>query len=541
MGAALVKEYCPNCIEPEDQGASRSLYVEAPETGSAEQEEQEPEPQAPQKPPRKWVLPPGEKLTVMMFGMTGAGKSSLGNLIADAPVFDSSDDTASVTNLDSIMKFEAEDGSLVLLDTIGLGDTEIDQEKVVASIRDVALSAPSGVDCLLYVMRNERITDDAIARLIYVTEYLWGSESLLNLYIVVTCASRYMQSRRDAEDWIRRQVEINWRFKHIFTIVGKNPNRFIFIDNPSLESGELKVEERREQSHQVLFKSFCKHPRDAVPPFTQAMMKQVQELTKTEQQELDEKEREVQRLQQEINKTQKGKKKGKKSEAEAETEAQSQAVDDGLQELMKKATEDMRQAKKAMNIKLAQVKADKAFQDQVREQAELATLKFSQDFQGGVGGDGNAGETQAKDAEKVKAGRNLLGALGRGLLGAAKKVTGMTGGKRASGGKNDTAAAAKAAAQVSSLSPEEEAKVILAKVRKSNQGTSPAQIFTSLGGWNGAGALTPMVFAKFLLNSAPGTRPASVGALWWRADTNGDGQVDIEEFKDFFKNHVDTA
>merc|ERR1719498_2381837 len=108
--------------------------------------------------------------------MTGAGKSSLANLLARSNVFAAGDDTASITNLDSVMKWEAEDASLVLLDTIGLGDTEIDQDKVVTSIRDVALSAIGGVDVLLYVMKNTRITDDAIMRLIYVTEYLWGSE-----------------------------------------------------------------------------------------------------------------------------------------------------------------------------------------------------------------------------------------------------------------------------------------------------------------------------------------------------------------------------
>lgn len=95
------------------------------------------------------------------------------------------------------------------------------------------------MDCLLYVMRNARITDDAISRLIYVTEYLWGDESLLNLYIVVTYASKYAKSRSEAEarcgfglhmgpkdDWIQRQVDINWRFKHIYSIVGCNPHRW---------------------------------------------------------------------------------------------------------------------------------------------------------------------------------------------------------------------------------------------------------------------------------------------------------------------------
>eukprot|EP00930_Biecheleria_cincta_P086667 TRINITY_DN75932_c0_g1_i1.p1 TRINITY_DN75932_c0_g1~~TRINITY_DN75932_c0_g1_i1.p1 ORF type:complete len:161 (+),score=21.47 TRINITY_DN75932_c0_g1_i1:115-597(+) len=86
----------------------------------------------------------GKKMTVMMFGMTGAGKSALGNLLAGHQYFASGDDTASVTNKQSVMRYEAADGSLIVLDTIGLGDTQIDQEKVVNSIRDSALSAPNG-------------------------------------------------------------------------------------------------------------------------------------------------------------------------------------------------------------------------------------------------------------------------------------------------------------------------------------------------------------------------------------------------------------
>ena len=95
-------------------------------------------------------------------------------------------------------------------------------------------------------MRNARITDDYITRLIYVTEFLWGPECLLNLYILITFAPKYLKSRAEANAWINRQVEINWRFKHIFSIVGNNPNRFIFVDNPDLESGELGIEDRRQ-------------------------------------------------------------------------------------------------------------------------------------------------------------------------------------------------------------------------------------------------------------------------------------------------------
>merc|ERR1719174_1223655 len=68
-------------------------------------------------------LPPDGELTVLLFGMTGCGKSSFGNLIVGDKVFDASDDTTSVTRMDSLLKFVTDDGALMLLDTIGLGDT----------------------------------------------------------------------------------------------------------------------------------------------------------------------------------------------------------------------------------------------------------------------------------------------------------------------------------------------------------------------------------------------------------------------------------
>eukprot|EP00931_Biecheleriopsis_adriatica_P087969 TRINITY_DN62372_c0_g1_i1.p1 TRINITY_DN62372_c0_g1~~TRINITY_DN62372_c0_g1_i1.p1 ORF type:complete len:524 (-),score=161.36 TRINITY_DN62372_c0_g1_i1:131-1666(-) len=475
---------------------------------------------------RKWVLPAGGKLSVMMFGMTGAGKSALGNLIADDAIFASGDDTASVTNLDSIMKYEAEDGALTLMDTIGLGDTEIDQEKVVSSIRDVALSAPNGVDCLFYVMRNARITDDAIARLIYVTEYLWGSESLLNLYIVVTCAARYLQSRKDAEEWIQRQVEINWRFKHIYSIVGNNPNRFIFIDNPDPASGEPETEERREKSHQAIMKCLCQHPRDAVPPFTQAMMKQVAEMTKKEREELDKKEKEMQRLQAEVKKSKKvlPKKKprraSQKSQDSNDSPIQKSEADLALESLMAKAKEDYQVAQKAMQKKLNEVKEDKTFQAAVRQQAERATFRFSNDF--------NKGERPGDNhQEKSQAASRMMSSLSKRLLGNGSKTT---------------SADVKNMSEAPSLEKptEEVVKELLNKVRKNNS-KPQAQLFTDLGGWTGAGAITPMVFTKFLLQHAPGITQVQVGSLWWRADTNSDGQVDSQEWKEFFEKHVEAS
>mmetsp|Transcript_54861 Transcript_54861/g.102957 ORF Transcript_54861/g.102957 Transcript_54861/m.102957 type:complete len:613 (-) Transcript_54861:150-1988(-) len=233
-------------------------------------------------PEPQWKVPPGRRLTMMMFGMTGSGKSSMGNLIAGSDVFAAGDDTASITNMDSVMRWEAEDASLILLDTIGLGDTEIDQEKVVASLRDAVESAKDGVDILAYVMQNARITDDAIMRLIYVTECLWGQECLPNLYVVVTRASKYAHGREEADAWIQRQVEVSWRFKYIYSIVGNDPKKFIFIDNPGPNSGEPGIENRRKASRDALMKMCSLHQRDAISPLTQELLKPVHEVTQNE-------------------------------------------------------------------------------------------------------------------------------------------------------------------------------------------------------------------------------------------------------------------
>mmetsp|Transcript_10248 Transcript_10248/g.24602 ORF Transcript_10248/g.24602 Transcript_10248/m.24602 type:complete len:522 (-) Transcript_10248:207-1772(-) len=517
---------CP-CREIKDVGA-----LEAPDNGEVQtvaQEKTEPlstapvgkasvevasKPKAPR--PNPWILPAGEKLTVMMFGMTGAGKSALGNLIAGAQIFDSGDDTSSITNLDSIMKYEAEDNSLIVLDTIGLGDTEIDQDKVVASIRDVAVSALNGVDCLLYVMRNARITDDAIARLIYVTEYLWGDESLLNLYIVVTCASKYARSREDAEEWIQRQVEINWRFKHIYSIVGNNPSRFVFVDNPDPESQEPNLEERRALSREAIYKLFCTHPRAAVPPFTQEMMKKVQELTKQEREELHKKEEEVKRLETEVKVTAKSAAKKTVVTGVVPPAEKKGGQEPSVSANLRQAKEDMQKAKLAMQTRLNQVKSNKDFQAAAEQHAEKATSRFLNDYK----------SIDQSTTDKGRAASRMLTSLSKRLS------------------MNSATAAAKSSASKTKAEPvisvEEQLKKILKQVKKSNK-EPPAALFRTLGGWSGPGAISPLVFTNFLLTHVPDVTQSQIGALWWRADTNGDGQVDLQEFKDFFTKYVEVA
>mmetsp|Transcript_130035 Transcript_130035/g.404494 ORF Transcript_130035/g.404494 Transcript_130035/m.404494 type:complete len:528 (+) Transcript_130035:83-1666(+) len=453
---------------------------------------------------REWALRPSGRLTVMMFGMTGAGKSALGNLVAGFDAFDYGDDTISVTNLDSVMRYEAEDGSLVLLDTIGLGDTEIDQKKVVASIRDVALSAPAGVDVLLFVMRNARITDDAIARLIYATEYLWGSQCLLNLYIVVTHASRYLASREEANAWIERQVEINWRFRHIYKIVGENPNRFIFLDNPDPRSGEPNSEQRRAASREAVMRMLCLHPVDAIPPFTFSVMERAKELTA--------------------------------QQAAAPRDKPSPELEHGKGAQAKRPPKQAPSEESALGdaagqrkLALLRAKADKRLQSDASREVAAATVRFCQRWdEEASDADAGAGASKASSSTAPDGLRSACKRMASYII--SKALSRKSSSKSSSGA--DTGAGSAAAEPGGEPVHSEAWELILDDILKhikSSMMSTPEKVFAALDE-SGSGAITPLDFTQFLRNHMSGIRHQHVGGLWRRADLNCDGQLDLEEF-----------
>jgi len=492
--------------------------ADAGDLTSAKQEKQEVE----------WDLPPGGGLTVLMFGMTGAGKSALGNLMANCSHFTSGDDTASVTNLDSVMRYDAPDHSVTILDSIGLGDTEIDQEKVVGSIRDVALSAPNGVDAMLFVMRNARITDDAIARLVYVTECLWGSECLLNLYIVVTFASRYAQSREEANAWIERQVEINWRFKHIYNLVGNNPNRFIFIDNPDSECGEPEIEKRQSMSRTALRKMLCQHPRDVIPPFTHAMMKTAKAMLTEELAEAKQAETEIAQAHEVIIASRPGQKKnsvlgnmkglfraGNQQKLSPEEEAKAQ-------EAMEKAKAKKKLADEKLKKALLAVRTDATLQAEATKLADEATKKFSALYESKSPSEGEAAGTTG------------------GLAGAAKRMLkGLWGGK----GKQDdksktvqkTSGGQDAQSATAGVDKTQDLDAIIAKLQLGHlKETDLCTIFKTRLDFGETDAVPPMIFANFLKELVSDVTAMEIGGLWRRADKNCDGLLSFSEFYSLF-------
>eukprot|EP00930_Biecheleria_cincta_P026098 TRINITY_DN18457_c0_g1_i1.p1 TRINITY_DN18457_c0_g1~~TRINITY_DN18457_c0_g1_i1.p1 ORF type:complete len:461 (-),score=96.31 TRINITY_DN18457_c0_g1_i1:242-1624(-) len=363
--------------------------------------------------PEELALPPDGRLCVLMFGMTGAGKSSLGNCIAGENAFDVSDSLASVTNLDSVMRYEAADRSLILLDTIGLGDTELNQDKVVASIRDMALSATDGIDVLFFVMKNARLTDDAIARFIYVTQYLWGNECLPNLYVVVTGAPRYVASRSDGEAWIKNQMD-NWRFTQIYDLVGRDSSRFIFVDNPDKESGEPMVAERQLASRKILLKTLVHHRRDVIPCWSSDRMRDAQERTRAERAEVERQAEEVRQARKVATKKKTPKQPARQPLREKPVEGVMPELDDKNSSAGDDTNAEHVLEEKIVGLKKAEAALSKAMQgvaadisQAAAEDVKLATSKFRKDYSSKPAG----GDAASKPTGAVQACKRLISSL----------------------------------------------------------------------------------------------------------------------------------
>lgn len=244
-------------------------------------------------------------------------------------------------------------------------------------------------------------------------------------------------------------------------------------------------------------------------------MKQVAELTKNERVELEKKEKELRGLE-----AAKGKRTSVTGVVPAELKKSGSGEHTTVSHNLRQAKEDYKKAQIAMQARLKEVKSNKDFQEAAQQHAEAATDRFLTDFKG--------------ETEKAKAATRMLSSLSQRLNFNSQAAA------KAAAKPGKAAAKAKAAAAPSAAATEEQLKAILNEVRKANTET-PAALFRSLGGWTGAGAISPMIFTSFMLKHAPDITRQQIGALWWRADTNNDGQVDLNEFKDFFAKYVETS
>lgn len=373
---------------------------------------------------KRCSLPPGAQRTVMVLG-DGNQTGTLCNLIAGKDSFESQPGRL-------VNHWESVDGaiSILELDLANLANLEgndpliaqnVSHSEAVAqaareALADLLLWAHRGINVLLYVVPFGPVSEERIRRLIFLTQYLLGNELLLHLYVVVTDVPSSLHS---TSEWISAFADSDFGFRHLYTLAGKNPSRFVTLRKHQADAIGQELSIRK-----ALLSACGRHPVQMMPAFHMKQMQEVLSKIQEERSKLDELQSKVRKLQNELQRPPNGSPQGKESPAMNQKQALP-VISGGdlnakvitapprhLWRSLQKAEADVLAAQALMERKLHQVKAEDAFQQQVDDLAFSALRRFRTDLEVSDASKGSfANHSEMADA--FGKGRATLGSLGR--------------------------------------------------------------------------------------------------------------------------------
>eukprot|EP00435_Cladocopium_sp_Y103_P060613 s808_g22.t1 len=258
---------------------------------------------------KRCSLPPGAQRTVMVVG-DGNQTGTLCNLIAGKEGFESQpgrkvNHWESVDGAISILEMDLAD--LEVNDTLEVNDALISQpfehseaaaQAARAALADLLLWAHRGINVLLYVVPFGPVSEERIRRLIFLTQYLLGTELLLHLYIVVTDVPSSLQG---TSEWISAFADSDFGFRHLYTLAGKNPSRFVTLRKHQADHIGQELSFRK-----ALLSACGRHPVHMMPAFRMKQMQEVLSEIQEERSKLDELQSKVRKLQSELQRSPNG-------------------------------------------------------------------------------------------------------------------------------------------------------------------------------------------------------------------------------------------
>lgn len=102
----------------------------------------------------------GKRFTIVLCGLTGAGKSAVANLLSGSNCFKEGNDFASVTAETSKVDFEFGGQKFRIIDTPGFFDTTVTNDQISKSISNFSKFSNDGIDAVLIVTRKGRFTKE---------------------------------------------------------------------------------------------------------------------------------------------------------------------------------------------------------------------------------------------------------------------------------------------------------------------------------------------------------------------------------------------
>src|SRR5436190_15334984 len=183
-----------------------------------------------------------------MIGTTGSGKSALGNVISGIDEFEETASSVAVTKKVQIVQFKSESITYHIIDTVGIGDTQLSKEEILSSLEAAAYIIKDGLSQVLFVT-NGRFTKEQISAYSLLQETIFDRKVGKYTTIVRTNFPNFSSQKeceKDQELLLTQNEELS---KTVESCSG-----FIYVDNPPIPiiDGEDTERIRKKKESRIL-------------------------------------------------------------------------------------------------------------------------------------------------------------------------------------------------------------------------------------------------------------------------------------------------
>jgi energy-coupling factor transporter ATP-binding protein EcfA2 len=233
------------------------------------------------------------KRTVLLIGSTGQGKSTLANTIMghmsekEKLTFDVGHFAGSCTKDAQIATLHSETLEVRIVDTIGIGDTKLTQREVLLKLARSMDLISDGVNQIYFVMGG-RITESEIKAFQILLEVILNSEALAFTTLVRSRFKDFLrpdECAKDKESMLTQNKDAVWIIKSVSQVIWLDND----FDKPTIKDARERI---------------MKHIQGCDAVYKPKELSLIHEHVAEHFQKIDDKEKELQRLQKSMQKDQ---------------------------------------------------------------------------------------------------------------------------------------------------------------------------------------------------------------------------------------------
>lgn len=187
------------------------------------------------------------RITVLLIGRTGSGKSALANVISSDKKFNESGLSVSETRDIQIEEFEIDGVNYRIIDTIGIGDTKLTTQQVLNKLADASHSIKDGLNQILFAT-DGRFKEEEIMAYDLLRSVIFDA-NVANFTTIVRTKFPEFENPEKCEEDRKAMLAENQKLSEII----KSSKKVIHVDNlPGTGSYAEMSKKVRESSRTTL-------------------------------------------------------------------------------------------------------------------------------------------------------------------------------------------------------------------------------------------------------------------------------------------------